>query len=170
MVLVQIYLIKKKKITITNNFLAFFLFFTQIFPPGSRSTYWMRIRNQDGNECGSMRIRIQSPSCFLSVRLTCSGGCAGCGATYSWRTSGCGPPRCRWRCWTCRSWPGWSGWAPPRHRPPPAPHPHTCTPSGYSAGTHLKVKNVQFLVDDQKTISNNFLLRHTKPAKDNIGS
>ena len=125
----------------------------------------MRIRNQDGNQCGSMRIRIQSPSCFLSVRLTCSGGCAGCGATYSWRTSGCGPPRCRWRCWTCRSWPGWSGWAPPRHRPPPVPRPHTCTPSGYSAGTHLKVKNVQFLVDDQKTISNNFFVTSHKTGQ-----
>ena len=53
------------KITITSNFLAFYLFFLRIFPPESGSGASRE------NECGSMRIRIHSPgfSCIYQEAL-----------------------------------------------------------------------------------------------------
>ena len=62
MELVHIYLIKKKKITISNDFLAFFLCFSSNFSllyPDPHIECGFGSRRE--NECGSMRTRIHSP-------------------------------------------------------------------------------------------------------------
>ena len=60
MELVQIYFNFFCKISIITNFLAFFQFFSSIFPPGFRSAYRRRIRNQVGKR---MRIHPDPQTC-----------------------------------------------------------------------------------------------------------
>ena len=71
MEILQIYFKNLNKLTVNNNFLAFFLLHLNIFPLVSGSAYWMRIRIQERKW---MRIRIHIPginhSGSATLRLT----------------------------------------------------------------------------------------------------